>query len=159
MGIHCSMPLWHGAMYPRCSSRLFLGMIYRLSSLTVKPFSCSSRLFLGMIYHEFILRLDNGTEFVCTNFRQSRKKPLKVYCYIPTEKKWAITFLKGNYKEIMWDYYRKCESKSRIRKGNYEQMMKHTRKHKSGGGGSRIYNGRIHCMILEEFIIGNHKNM
>lgn len=90
-----------------------------------------------------ILRLDNGTELVCTNFRQSRKKPLQVYCYIPTEKKWVVTSLKGNYKEIMWDYYRKCERKHRIRKGNYEQMMKHDRKHKSGGGGSRIYNGSI----------------
>lgn len=90
-----------------------------------------------------ILQLDNGTEFVSTNFKQSRKKPLKVYCYIPTEKKWIITFLKDNYKEIMWDYYRKCERKNKIRKGNYEQMMKHDRKHKHAGGGSRIYNGSI----------------
>ena len=88
-----------------------------------------------------ILHIDNGTDFVCTNFKQSRKKPLQVYCYI--EKKWVITFLKGNYKEIMWDYYRKCERKYKIRKGNYANMMKHNRKHKSGGGGSRINNRSV----------------
>ena len=88
-----------------------------------------------------ILHIDNGTDFVCTNFKQSRKKPLQVYCYI--EKKWVITFLKGNYKEIMWDYYRKCERKYKIRKGNYANMMKHNRKHKSGGGGTRINNRSV----------------
>ena len=88
-----------------------------------------------------ILHLDNGTDFVCTNFKQSRKKPLQVYCYI--EKKWVITFLKGNYKEIMWDYYRKCGRKPKAYKGNYARMMKHDRKHKSGGGGSRIHNGSV----------------
>ena len=90
-----------------------------------------------------ILHLENGTDFVCTNFRQSRKNPLRVYCYTTTEKKWVITLLKGNYKEIMWDYNRKCERKHRIRKGNYANMMKHDRVHKSGGGGSRICNGSI----------------
>ena len=85
-----------------------------------------------------ILQLNNGTELVCTNFRQSRKLPLKVYCYLPQEKKWATTLLKGECKEIMWDYYRKCERKNRIRKGNYAQLMHHDRKHKKSGGGSSI---------------------
>ena len=91
--------------------------------------------------NSIVLYLDNGTVLVCTNFKQSRKKPLQVYCY--TEKKWITTFLKGNYKEIMWDYYRRCERKNRIRKGNYASMMKHDRRHKSGGGGSLIHNGSI----------------
>ena len=89
-----------------------------------------------------ILRLDNGTELVCTNFRQSHQKPLQVYCYMPTEKKWVITILKGDYKEIIWDYYRKHQRKNKS-KVNYAQMMEHERYHKSGGGGSRIYNGNI----------------
>lgn len=93
--------------------------------------------------NSIVLQLDNKTELVCTNFKQSRKQPLRVHCYIPTENKWVITFLKGNYKEIMWDYYRRCERKHRIRKGNYENLMRHDRKHKSGGGGSHIYNGSI----------------
>lgn len=85
-----------------------------------------------------ILQLDNGTGLVCTNFKQSRKLPLQVYCYLPTEKKWTIMLLKGECKEIMWDYYRKCEHKNRIRKGNYAQLMRHDRKHKKSGGGSGI---------------------
>jgi hypothetical protein len=85
-----------------------------------------------------ILQLDNGMELVCTNFCQSRKLPLHVYCYIPTEKKWVLTILDGEYKEIMWKYYRKCKRKHEKCKANYSQMMKHERKHKNGGGGSRI---------------------
>ena len=82
-----------------------------------------------------VLRLDNGITLICTNFHQSRKKPLKVHCYIIAEKKWGFAFLKGEYKEVMWDYYRKCERKHRIYKGNYANLMRHDRKHKSGGGG------------------------
>jgi hypothetical protein len=85
-----------------------------------------------------ILQIDNGIEFICTNFKQSRKLPLEVYCYNPAEKKWTTSILKGNYKEIMWDYYRKCERKRKKCKGNYEQMMRHDRVHKAGGGGSSI---------------------
>ena len=90
-----------------------------------------------------ILHLDNGTDLVCTNFRQSRKDPLQVYCYIPMEKKWVITLLRDDYKEIMWNYHRKCERKNRGRSGNYANMMKHDRVRKPGGGGSRIYNWSV----------------
>lgn len=90
-----------------------------------------------------VLRLDNGIVFVCTNFKQSRKNPLKVYCYIPEEKKWAITFLKHKYKNIMWDYHRKNQKKKSKSHINYANMMKHDRKHKSGGGGSLIHNRSI----------------
>lgn len=83
--------------------------------------------------NSIVMDLENVT-FVCTDFRQSRKKPLQVYCYILAEKKWVITFLKGNYKNIMCDYYRKCERKHNIRKGNYRQMMQHDRKKKRGSG-------------------------
>ena len=94
--------------------------------------------------YSVILNLDNGTDLVCTNFRQSRKNPLKVYCYMPTEKKWVITSLQGKYKEIMWDYHRKCERKNRKKRNvNYANMMKHDRMHKPGGGGTRIHNGSI----------------
>lgn len=85
-----------------------------------------------------ILRLDNGIELVCTNFRQSRKKPLRVYCYIQTEKRWAITFLKGSKKEIMWDYYRKNKKNKSTNYAHIAHMMKHDRKHKTGGSGIRL---------------------
>ena len=42
----------------------------------------------------------------------------------------------------MWDYYRKHQRKNKS-KVNYTQIMEHERYHKSGGGGSRIYNGSI----------------
>ena len=45
--------------------------------------------------------------------------------------------------EMMWNYYRKHQKKRKKKHINYEEMMKHDRKHKSGGGGSRIYNGSI----------------
>ena len=81
-----------------------------------------------------VLELDNGMKLVCTNFHQSRKEPLKVYCYISTEKKWVMTFLNEELKNIMWDYYRKCERKNRKRKANYRQLMQHDRKKKKGSG-------------------------
>ena len=86
-----------------------------------------------------VLRLDNGITLICTNFHQSRKKPLKVHCYIIAEKKWGFAFLKGEYKEVMWDYYRKCEHKNKQKsfKGNYTSLMRHDRKHKKSSGGSK----------------------
>lgn len=93
--------------------------------------------------HSIVMQLNNGTELVCTNFRHSRKLPLELFCYIPTEKKWVRTYAKNEYTEMMWDYYRKCERKNRMRKGNYANLMRHDRKRKKSGGGSRIYNGSI----------------
>ena len=61
--------------------------------------------------HSVILEADDGKVFVCANFKQPWKEPLKVYCYIPEEKKWVITFLKYEYKELMWDHYRKLKRK------------------------------------------------
>ena len=57
--------------------------------------------------------------------------------------KWVRTYAKNEYTEMMWDYYRKHQQKRRKKHINYEEMMEHDRKHKSGGGGSRIYNGSI----------------
>lgn len=83
-----------------------------------------------------ILRLENGTTFVCTSFRQSRKIPLRVYCYMPLQQKWKITFLDQKLKHAMWDYHRQHERKRNKNKANYVQFMKHDRKHKHGSGGS-----------------------
>ena len=80
--------------------------------------------------NSIVLDLD-GTIFVCTRFHQSRKKPLKVYCYNVTEK-WKIVLLRGKYKEIMWDYYRKCNRHHK--KNNYAALMRHDRKQKKKSG-------------------------
>lgn len=94
--------------------------------------------------NSIILTVDNGTQLVCTNFHQSRKQKLKLYVWLPVEKKWVVTYAKNEYTEMMWTYHRKCEHKNRIRKGNYNNLMRHDRKHKSGGGGgTRIFNGSI----------------
>lgn len=87
-----------------------------------------------------IMNLDNKITLVCTSFKY-HKKPLQVYCYIHAEKKWLITYLKGQCKDAMWEYHHKCNRKRKSE--NYSQMMRHDRRHKSGGGGSRIYNGSI----------------
>lgn len=87
-----------------------------------------------------ILRLENGTEFVCTNFRQSRKNPLQVYCYASGN--WTMTLLNGKLKNIMWSYYRERMKIYRRRKANYKQIMRHERKKKKGSG-SRIVTNSI----------------
>lgn len=80
-----------------------------------------------------ILRLNNGTELVCSEFDLTRNKKVKLYCYIPTEKKWVITYVKNEYTESMWCYFRKINRKRN--KTNYSELMNHTRKHKKAGGG------------------------
>lgn len=92
-----------------------------------------------------ILRLDNHTILVCNNFNHSRKQKVKISVWLPIKNKWIYTYEKNKYTEIMWDYYH-THTNNRTRKlynGNYEEMMKHDRIHKGGGGGSRIYNGSI----------------
>ena len=85
--------------------------------------------------NSIILYLNNGTELVCQDFCHSRKQKLELFCYITTENKWVKTYAKNEYTELMWDYYRKCERSNNVRKGNYSQMMKHSRKRKGSGGG------------------------
>lgn len=65
--------------------------------------------------NSIILTVDDGTQLVCTNFHQSRKQKLKLYVWLPLEKKWVVTYAKNEYTEKMWAYYRKCEHKNRIR--------------------------------------------
>lgn len=85
--------------------------------------------------NSIILYLNNGTELVCQDFCHSRKQKLELFCYITTENKWVKIYAKNEYTELMWDYYRKCERSNNVRKGNYSQMMKHSRKRKGSGGG------------------------
>lgn len=78
--------------------------------------------------NSIILTADNGTQLVCTNFHQSRKQKLKLYVWLPIDKKWVVTYAKNEYTEMMWAYYRKCEHKSR---NHYKKHTKRT-KNKSG---------------------------
>lgn len=81
-----------------------------------------------------VLGLEDGTTFVCTSFKQSRKKPLQVYCYHPLQERWVITFLDRKLKHAMWDYYRAYQRKCHKHKANYAYMMKHDRKQKKRSG-------------------------
>lgn len=90
-----------------------------------------------------ILQLDNQIMLVCNNFNHSRKHDLELSVWLPTEKKWVRTYAKNRYTEMMWDYYRKHRGKRNHEFRKYENMMRHDRIHKGGGGGSRIYNGSI----------------
>ena len=90
-----------------------------------------------------ILRIDNGIILVCQDFRKTRNGSTQLFCYLPKEKKWVITYAKNEYTEIMLQYYRDTirkanRKKQRRSKTNYSQMMRHDRKKKSGGGGCRI---------------------
>lgn len=92
-----------------------------------------------------ILQLDNKMILVCNKFNHSRKYNLELTVWLPTENKWVRTYTKNKYTEIMWDYFH-AHTNNRTRKAykaNYESMMDHDRRHKGGGGGSRIYNGSI----------------
>ena len=93
--------------------------------------------------NSIMLELENGITFVCTNFKQSRKNPLRVYCYIPTEKKWVITFLNKKLKNIMWDYHRNFQRKNSSHNVNYKKLMHHDRKHKKGSGSKSSSNNVI----------------
>ena len=93
--------------------------------------------------NSIVLRFDNKAILVCSKFNHSRKQNLELLVWLPTQKKWVRTYVKNEYTEMMWDYYRKHQKKHKKKHINYEKMMKHDRTHKSGGGGSRIYNGSI----------------
>lgn len=93
--------------------------------------------------NSIILELDNKCILISSDFYHKRKYALKVYIWLPYEKKWVYTYAKNQYTEMMWDCYRKHQQKKSHDSGKYENMMRHERKHKTGGGGSRIYNGSI----------------
>lgn len=93
--------------------------------------------------NSIVLYLENNTILVCSNFNHSRKNKIELFAWLPAQKKWVKTYAKNEYTEIMWDYYRKHQKKQNNKRINYTQLMKHDRKHKSGGGGSRIYNGTV----------------
>lgn len=93
--------------------------------------------------NSIILELDNKYVLISSDFHHKRKYKLKVYVWLPNEKKWVYTYAKDQYTEMMWNYYRKHKQKKSHDFRSYKNMMRHERKHKSGGGGSRIYDGNI----------------
>ena len=96
-----------------------------------------------MPMNSIVLRLDNKMIFVCNKFNHSRKQNLELTVWLPIENKWVRTYAKNEYTEMMWDYYRKHQQKRNHDFRKYENMMRHDRRHKGCGGGSRIYNGSI----------------
>lgn len=49
--------------------------------------------------NSIILSSENGTQLVCINFHQSCKQKLKLYVWLPIDKKWVITYTKNEYTE------------------------------------------------------------
>lgn len=95
--------------------------------------------------NSIILTLDNRMILVCNDFNHSRKDKVKLTVWLSDKKKWVYTYAKNEYTEIMWDYFH-ANTNNRTRKAykaNYENMMRHDRIHKGGGGGSRIYDESI----------------
>lgn len=98
-----------------------------------------------MPMNSIVLRLDNKAILVCSKFNHSRKQNLELLVWLPAQNKWVRTYAKNEYTEIMWDYFH-ANTNNRTRKAykaNYENMMRHDRIHKGGGGGSRIYDESI----------------
>ena len=96
-----------------------------------------------MPMNSIVLRLDNKVILVCSKFNHSRKQNLELLVWLPTQNKWVRTYAKNECTEMMWDYYRKHQQKKSHDFRKYENMMRHDRRHKGSGGGSRIYNGSI----------------
>ena len=90
-----------------------------------------------------VLELDNGIVFTCEEkeFNHSVNDPLELIVWLPNENRWVRTYKKDQISSIMWRCYKK--HKEKYDKINYENMMKHDRRHKGGGGGTRIFNGSI----------------
>lgn len=114
--------------------------------------------------NSIILELDNKCILISSDFYHKRKYALKVYIWLPYEKKWVYTYAKNQYTEMMWDCYRKHQQKKSHDSGKYENMMRHERKHKTGGQEVedhvfitevlQIMNAqKILFMILEDVII------
>ena len=78
-----------------------------------------------------ILRLDNKTELAISDFHFQNGK-LEVFCYKPSGK-WKCFLLRNDYTKIMYGYY--CKGKHKKSFCNFEELMKHERVHKKGGGG------------------------
>ena len=80
-----------------------------------------------------ILRLDNKTELAISDFHFQNGK-IEVFCHKPNKKKKRV-FLRNDYTKIMYNYH--CKGKGKRKKSfcNFEELMKHERVHKKGGGG------------------------
>lgn len=86
--------------------------------------------------NSIILELDNKCMLVSSDFHHKRKYALKVYVWLPNEKKWVYTYAKNELTEKMWDYHRQTQKRNKKKyNGNYANMMKHSRKKKTGGSG------------------------
>lgn len=83
-----------------------------------------------------MLKLDNGIILTSTDFHHKRKLPLICNCYLPAQDKWIKMYAKNQYTETMWNFYRQKKVKADKKyNGNYANMMKHSRKKKTGGSG------------------------
>ena len=78
-----------------------------------------------------ILRFESGTEFFCSDFKP-KKKPVLIW----TGKAWYKTEMHNNYTYIMYKYAKE-HVKAKPKHLNVSQLMKASRKKKSGSGGAR----------------------
>lgn len=88
--------------------------------------------------HAILLIPDTGTIIVSWKFHQKRENKLEVLCYSKKENKWYRFHEKNEYTEIMWNERRKHRKDLQEEYINYAYIMKHDRKHKKGGGGTRL---------------------
>jgi hypothetical protein len=100
-----------------------------------------------LIYRDsVILYLDDGKILVSNDFGHPRTEKLEVHTWNPSLKRWEKMRQKNAYTEILWNLHREETRKNRHKKPDntdYAQMMRHDRRHKNGGGGSRDFVGAI----------------
>lgn len=88
-----------------------------------------------------MITLNTGVIITSTDFHHKRTKPLLCNCYLPKTNQWIICYVKNEFTEAMWNFYRQTtHNPNKKYKGNYERMMRHSRKKKTGSSGSKREN-------------------
>lgn len=89
-----------------------------------------------------VLVAENGAVLVCSNFKMEPQGRF-VYCWNPADHDWHKARIAGKYADLILSHHRYCQKQNRKGKkfyGNYASMMKHSRRKKSGSGGSFFIN-------------------
>lgn len=86
-----------------------------------------------------VLELANDVQIVCSSFKQNEDKKILVYVWNPSTNKWGTALMNDEYSRKIWEFHKKkYKFRKEFRGANWENMMRHSRRHKHGTGGVRL---------------------
>lgn len=91
-----------------------------------------------------LLQTENGIVYVCENFRIQEDNLFRVWIW--NRKQWCNVWANNDYTYYMYKFYLSelQKRKQKSKDSYYANLMRHDRKHKSGGGGQRLgFNGVV----------------